>query len=78
MNVTFLPHALEQMEEREISASRVHTTMQNPDHEYPGDWGRTVAEKRFGMERSAIKVVYNRGPRDERIIVSVMRGRPRR
>lgn len=78
MRVTILPHARDQMREREIPEQRARDTLRDPDQEYPGDWGRTVAEKRFGTERSAIKVVYNRGQRDERIVVSVMRGRPRR
>lgn len=78
MRITFIPHARDQMEEREIPEGRVRRTLEDPDREYPGDWGRTVAEKRFGTERSAIKVVYNRGLRDERVIVTVMRGRPRR
>jgi hypothetical protein len=78
MRVTFLPHAVDQMKEREITRRRARATLEDPDAEYPGDWGRTVAERRFGSERSAIKVVYNRGLRNERIVVSVMRGRPRR
>jgi hypothetical protein len=44
---------------------------------YPGDLGRTVAERRIGEGRLAIKVVYNQGLEDERIVVTVMRGRPR-
>ena len=78
MRVTIVPHARHQMEERGISGVRVRATLEQPDTEYPGDWGRTVAEKRFGGERSAVKVVYNRGLQDERIVVTVMRGRPRR
>lgn len=78
MRVTFVPHALEQMAERGIPADLARAALEDPDAEYPGDWGRTVAEKRFGGERSAVKVVYNRGLQDERIVVSVMRGRPRR
>jgi hypothetical protein len=42
---TFLLHAREQMTERGISQSAARETLENPDREYPGDWGRTVAER---------------------------------
>ena len=51
-------------------------TLERPETEYSGDFGRTVAERRFGG-RSVIKVVYNRGLQDERIVVTVMRARSR-
>jgi len=78
MKITFLPHALKQMTEREISEDQAHSALEEPDIEYPGDSGRTVAERVFEGERSAIKVIYNVGLEDERVVVSVMRGRPKR
>lgn len=66
------------MSERGIPRSEARSALETPDREYPGDWGRTVAERTPPGRRLAIKVVYNRGLRDERIVVSVMRGRPRR
>jgi hypothetical protein len=77
VRVTVLPHARDQMRERGISMQRVRAVLANPNQEYPGDFGRTVAEAQFSGERSAIKVVYNQGLGNERIVVSVMRGRPR-
>jgi hypothetical protein len=66
------------MAERGISQSAARETLENPDREYPGDWGRTVAERTSPGSRLAVKVVYNRGLENERIVVSVMRGRPGR
>ena len=78
MKITILPHARDQMEERRISEEQVRGVLECPATEYPGRLGRTVAERRVGSGRLAIKVVYNLGLEDERIVVSVMRGRPRR
>lgn len=66
------------MAERGISQSAARETLENLDREYPGDWGRTVAERTPTGRRLAVKVVYNRGLENERIVVSVMRGRPGR
>jgi hypothetical protein len=79
MIITILPHARDQMGERRITDTMVRGVLSNPAHEYPGDWGRTVAEGQpVPGRRSVVKVVYNRGLRGECIVVSVMRGRPRR
>ena len=78
MKIRILPHARERMRERGISEAQVRGTLEHPGHEYPGNLGRTVAEKRIGTGRHAIKVVYNRGQEDERIVVTVMRGKARR
>lgn len=79
MIITILPHARDQMGERRITDTMVRGVLSNPAHEYPGDWGRTVAEgPPVPRRRSVLKVVYNRGIAGERIVVSVMRGRPRR
>jgi hypothetical protein len=78
LKVTFLPHAIEQMAEREIPEERARAVLEEPDGEYPGDTPeRTVAERTFEGERSAIKVVYTVGLEDERVVVSVFRGRPK-
>ena len=61
MKITILPHAREQMAERGITEEQVRATLERPWHEYPGDYGRTVAERRVGSGRLAVKVVYNLG-----------------
>lgn len=78
LRITIIPHARVQMRERGISEAQIRAVLEHPYHEYPGDLGRTVAERREGSGRHAIKVVYNLGLEDERIVVTVMRGRPRR
>jgi hypothetical protein len=79
MIITILPHARDQMGERRITDRIVRGVLSNPAQEYPGDWGRTVAEGQpLPGRRSVVKVVYNRGLGGELIVVSVMRGRPRR
>lgn len=67
------------MEERGISEEEVRETLVLPDVTYPGERNRQVAERTLEGQRLAIKVVYNFGSLegDERIVVSVMRGRPR-
>ena len=77
MKITILPHARERMHERGISEGQVHGTLEQPWREYRGNKGRTVAVRRVGQHH-AIKVVDNLGPADERIVVTVLRGRPRR
>jgi len=78
MRITLLPHAKDQMAERGISDDEVRTTLQEPDREYPGNLGRTVAERTPPGVLLAVKVVYNLGAGDERVVVTVMRGRPTR
>lgn len=75
MRITLLPHALEQMVGREIPEDRVQAALEEPDVEYPGNAGRTVAERTFEGESLAVKVIYNMGLEGERVVVSVMRGR---
>jgi hypothetical protein len=65
------------MGERDISEDEARATLEEPDAEYPGNLGRTVAERTFPGRRLATKVVYNRGTEDERVMVTVERGRPR-
>ena len=60
------------MRERNISEDQVRRTLERPETDRSGDFGRTVAERRFGGRR-VIKVVYNRGLRDERLVVTVRR-----
>jgi hypothetical protein len=64
------------MEERHISEEEARATLEDPDLEYPGNLGRTVAERVFPGRRLATKVVYNLGPDDERIVITIERGRP--
>jgi Domain of unknown function (DUF4258) len=77
VRITYLPHARRRMGERDISEDEARATLEEPDAEYPGNLGRTVAERTFPGRRLATKVVYNRGTEDERVMVTVERGRPR-
>ncbi len=77
MRITYLPHARRRMGERDISEDEARATLEEPDAEYPGNLGRTVAERTFPGRRLATKVVYNRGTEDDRVVVTVERGRPR-
>lgn len=68
------------MEERGISVEEVTDALVYPHAEYPGRFGRTVAEHTPAGRMLATKVVYNRGAvvgaEDEIIVVTVERGRP--
>ena len=77
MRITYLPHARRRMRERDISEDEARATLEEPDAEYPGNLGRTVAERTFPGRRLATKVVYNRGTEDDRVVVTFERGRPR-
>lgn len=68
----FLPHALEDMEERNVSEEWVRATVEEPDFTGEGDYDRLVADRRFG--RTVVRVVYNMGS-GEYVIVAVMRRR---
>ncbi len=78
MKITFLPHARDQMREYGIPEERARATLVEPDHEYPSYKERIVAEKIFSDGQLAVKVVYNLGVGGERVVVTVMRGRPQR
>ncbi len=69
---TFLPHAREQIEERGIAEEQVRATVEDPEWTGHGDYGRFVADRRFG--RGVVRVVYNAG-HEENVIISVMRRR---
>ena len=78
MKITFLPHALARMEERGVSEEEARQILENPDLEYPGRLGRTVAERSpvEGGRSLAVRVIYNRGLEEERIVDTVELGRP--
>ena len=80
MKITYLPHAKQRMVERGIPEEEVQAVLEDPALEYHGNFGRTVAERVLPGRRLATKVVYNLGARagDERIVVTVERGRPTR
>ena len=61
------------MEERRISEEEARATLEEPDLEYPGNLGRTVAERVFPGRRLATKVIYNLGGEDVRVVVTVER-----
>lgn len=65
------------MKERDISEEVVRWTLEEPDIEYPGYRNRIVAERTPPGRRLAFKIVYNLGLEGERVVVAVMRGRPR-
>jgi hypothetical protein len=78
MRITFLPHAVERMEQRGISEEEVRDVLERPDLEYPGRLGRTVAERSPSEAGRplALRVIYNLGLADERVVVTVELGRP--
>jgi hypothetical protein len=78
MKITFLPHAIERMEQRGVTEDEVRDILERPDLEYPGRRGRTVAERApvEGGRSLAVRVIYNHGPGDERIVITVELGRP--
>lgn len=78
MKITYLPHARRRMAERGISEEEARATLESPDVEYPGNLGRTVAERVPPGRSLAVRVVYNLGLEDERIVVTVEQGRPTR
>jgi hypothetical protein len=45
MKITYLPHVRRRMEERGISEEEVAAVLEDPAMEYPGNFGRTVAER---------------------------------
>jgi Domain of unknown function (DUF4258) len=77
MKITYLPHAQRRMDERGIARWEVEAVLEAPDVEYPGHvFERVVAERVLPGRRLAVKVVYNLGAEDERIVVTVELGRP--
>jgi len=76
VRITYLPHALERMNLRGISAEEVRSVLESPDREFPGRLDRTVAKKVPPGRRLATRVVYDLGAEDERIVVTVEHGRP--
>lgn len=78
MKITYLPHARLRMEERGISEEEANAVLEDPGLEYPGNLGRTVAERMLPGRRLAVKVVYNLSAGDERVVVTVELGRPTR
>jgi hypothetical protein len=62
-----------------IAQWEVAAVLEAPGIEYPGHvLERTVAERVLLGRRLAVKVVYNLGAEDERIVVTVELGRPTR
>jgi hypothetical protein len=80
MKITYLPHALRRMDERRIAPSGIlAAVLEAPAVEYPGHvFDRVVAERVLPGRRQAVKVLYNLGAQDERIVVTVELGRPTR
>jgi hypothetical protein len=59
LRITYVPHALEQMERRGISEEEVAAVLEDPNEEGPANFGRLYAQSVIGHRR--IRVVYNRG-----------------
>ena len=57
-----------------LSLSRSAATLEEPDLEYPGNLGSTVAERVLPGRRLATKVGSNLGGEDKRVVVTVDRG----
>ncbi len=70
MKVTILPHAADRMEEFEVSAMDVYRVMSEPDEQGQANLGRLYAQRTIGNRK--IRVVYNLGAEDERIVVTAM------
>ena len=64
------------MKQRRLSEEEARAALEEPDLEYLGNLGRTVAERVFPGRSLATKVVYNLGPEDELVVITVERGRP--
>ena len=64
------------MEERRIPEDEACATLEESDAEYPGNHGRTAAERIFPPRRLIIKVLYDRDSEDERVVVTVECGLP--
>lgn len=70
MRVTILPHADDRMEEFGITVVDVYQVVSQPDEEGEANMGRLYAQKT--VEGRRIRVIYNLGAGDERIVVTVM------
>jgi hypothetical protein len=69
MEITFLPHARERMDEYGISEEEVRSVVGQPEEEGTANLGRRYAQKTIGHRR--IRVVHNRGA-DEAVVVTVL------
>jgi hypothetical protein len=67
---TILPHAAKRMAERGITPGEVFRALAEPDEEGEANMGRRYAQRTIGPR--LIRVVYNPGAGDERIVVTVM------
>ncbi|ASJ11585.1 DUF4258 domain-containing protein [Thermococcus thioreducens] len=56
MEIRFIPHALERIEERGLSKELVDEAISNPDSVSGGYFGRKVAQKR--LNGKLIRVIY--------------------
>jgi hypothetical protein len=74
VNLVFLPHAREQMQERHVSEEEVRETLESPDSAWTGRFGRIVVEKDFVTY--ILRVIYNEGV-NEAVIITVIRKRKR-
>ncbi|WP_324735203.1 DUF4258 domain-containing protein [Thermococcus sp. SY098] len=67
-DITFIPHALERMNEREISKELVIEALLNPDKVGEGYFGRKVAQK--VIDGKLIRVIYEEHE-DSIIVITV-------
>ena len=79
MNVSFVPHAVDSMAFWHVSEERVKRALLAPDHVRQGDRPeRKVAQHQLANEALPIHVVYTSPQRDEYVVVTVYRGRPKK
>ena len=79
MKVSFVPHAIERMSFWYISEERVRRALLAPDQVRKGDRPeRMVALSKFSGETLPVHVVYTSPQRDEYVVVTVSRGRPKK
>lgn len=78
MKVSFVPHAIDRMLFWHVSEERVKRALLAPDQVRPGDRPeRMVAQSKFSGEALPVHVVYTSPQRDEYVVVTVYRGRPK-
>lgn len=70
VKLTVSPHAADRMEEFGISVADAYRVLSEPEEEGRANLGRLYAQRNIGNRR--IRVVYNRGAGDERIVVTAM------
>lgn len=69
MNITYLPHARERMQQRHITEAMVEQVLADPDESKPADKGRTKYIKAIEGEGKVSVVALIRKLSDRRFVV---------